>query len=86
MEEQLRVILEEEFPGSEVDVDPRPGGKVGGFLIWKDFEQMEQIDRQHKIWEVLKKRLSPEQLLSITAIFALTPVEQEEMTEDQEVA
>jgi hypothetical protein len=86
LQERVEIVLEREFPKSEIDLEPREGGKVGGFLVWRGFESVEQIDRQHKLWEVLRKHISEEDRLAITAIFAITPLEQEVMREEQEIA
>ena len=86
MQGRVETVLEREFPKCEIELEPREGGKIGGVLVWQGFEAVEQIDRQHALWEVLRKHLSEEDRLAITAIFAITPLELEVMREEQEIA
>lgn len=80
--EKLRGLLEAEFPGAEVELEPAsPADKLGGFLVWKDFEGMEQIDRQQRLAEVIRSNLSREDQLRITAILTVTPDERSIPTE-----
>ena len=56
-------------------VAERSPGKVSGFVVWKDFEGMDQVDRQGRVWDVLRAELSPDEQLRITAILTMTPAE-----------
>ncbi len=74
--DRLRNLLEAEFPGAEVELEAAsPTDKLGGFLIWKGFEGMEQIDRQEKLANVIRSRLPHEDQLRISAILTITPDE-----------
>jgi len=61
-------------------LEPRPPRKVGGFLIWDGFSGLEQIERQNRLWGVLRERLSRDDQLRITAILTATPAEWDAMT------
>jgi hypothetical protein len=84
LEQKLKSLFDESFPGSETDLDSRPGERIGGFLIWTGFEGIDQIDRQTQVREILRSHLSPSELERITAIFSLTPTENEVMLEESE--
>ena len=79
--EKLRGVLHTEFANSRDELEPRPPRKVGGFLIWEGFSGLEQIERQRKVWEVLRERLNQEDQRRITAILTATPAEWAAMTE-----
>lgn len=82
LNEKLTAVLQAEFDGAEVQWDPAsPAGKVVGFLVWSGFQGIEHIKRQNRLWKVLRKNLSPQEQLKISAILAFTP---EEWTVSQE--
>ena len=73
-------------PGSGIsdpqfDLEAMPTGKIAGFVVSKTFEGMPQIERQQKIWSVLDKTFSPEQLLKIVTLITVTP---DEAKDDEE--
>ncbi len=72
---KLKRLLESAFVGAEVKLEPAGAGKVGGFLIWKDFVGKDQIDRQRSLRAVVQNGLSAEELLRLSAILTVTPDE-----------
>jgi acid stress-induced BolA-like protein IbaG/YrbA len=78
--ERLRNLLQTEFAGSQDELESRPARKVGGFLIWDGFSGHEQIQRQQRVWNVLRQRLNPDDQQRITAILTVTPTEWSAMT------
>ncbi len=78
---KLRRVLQAEFANSRDELEPRPPHKVGGFLIWDGFSGLEQIERQNRVWNVLKQRLNQEDQRRITAVLTFTPAEWAAMTE-----
>ena len=79
IQEKVRKIIEESFPGCQLEIDlDSSSQRVTGFLIWSGFEDIDQMDRQNKLWDVLKKRLGDE-ATRILAIFTHTPNEYEAM-------
>lgn len=73
---KVRGILAEEFAGADIQLEPVQGnGRVWGFVIWKDWEGMEPIDRVGRIRQVLHSRLSGEEEQQISAILPMTPDE-----------
>lgn len=78
----LRSVLYEAFPGSELDLEPRSEDRMGGFLVWDGFEELDLPDRQAAIWSQIREHLSPEDQRRINYIFALTPHELAVMQED----
>ncbi|MBM3957740.1 MAG: hypothetical protein FJ313_06770 [Gemmatimonadetes bacterium] len=79
---KLRKMLVDGFPGAEVRDLGRPpeGSRIGGVLLWKRFEGLDQIDRQQAVWRLLRARLTPEEQQEIGLIMTLTPHEFEMIT------
>ena len=74
--QKLAAILSANFPNAAVKVEQTGGTKkLGGMVTWSGFSGVEQVDRQRRKWAILKKALSPEEQLKITAILAMAPVE-----------
>ncbi|MGA2439658.1 MAG: hypothetical protein ABSH08_01750 [Tepidisphaeraceae bacterium] len=73
--QKLTNLLVREFPRCEVELENVGGNRVGGFLIWKGFSRLDQIDRQRKLSSVLKKKLPQAEQLRISAILTMTPEE-----------
>jgi len=73
---KLRELLAGEFGDAEIRLEQAaPAQKVAGFLVWSGFVGMEQLKRQDRLWGVLKKGLSKNEQLQITAILTVTPEE-----------
>jgi len=76
LNEKLTTILKAEFDGAAVQLEPAsPAGKVVGFLVWSGFQGVEHIKRQNRLWRALRKNLTPQEQLKISAILAFTPEE-----------
>jgi hypothetical protein len=79
MEEILKHVddvLRGEFPGASTELEYLlPDEKVTGFLLWPGFDGQEPIDRQHRVSDVLRARLSDEERAHVSVLFALTPNE-----------
>ena len=75
----LRRLLLERFEGARVDDLGRstPESHIGGTLVWDQFAGQSQLDRQRKLWSVLRDALSGDQLAEIGLIVTLTPYEAE---------
>ena len=74
--QKLTAILAEYFPDASIKVEQTgSNGKFAGMVTWSGFEGLDQVERQRQLWKVLKKTLSPEQQLKITAILTMAPVE-----------
>jgi hypothetical protein len=73
--ERLRSLLQAEFINSRNELETVRPSKVGGFLIWDGFDGLDPLERQNRMWKVLREGLEREDQLKITAIFALTPAE-----------
>ncbi len=82
LDEKVRRLFTEEYPGCEVELEPRPENGVGGSLVWKGFENVEQIDRQVAVRDLLRKYLATDEELRVTFIFAFTPEEMLAIKED----
>ena len=75
--EKIKLVLQENLPGVAVDELEKSGrsGKIGGVLVWDAFRDLEQVERQEKVWSVLRASLSKDEQLSISLLITLTPDE-----------
>ena len=74
--ERLQHVLTEHFPGSIAELEQaNPSEKIGGYLIWDGFEDLEQLDRQRRLGQVVRSGLPREDQLRVTTIFTFTPTE-----------
>ncbi len=63
------------FPcGTSLNIRDDDG--IIGVLVSAEFEGLEAIDRQNRIWDVLERSLTPEEQRQIQIIVAATPTEQ----------
>jgi acid stress-induced BolA-like protein IbaG/YrbA len=74
--ETLTQTLRSAFPGSTAELEPVEGtNRIGGFLIWPGFDEMDQLDRQRTLSAALRARLNPDEILGVSTILTLTPDE-----------
>ncbi len=80
--DRLENVLKRVFRGATTELEVvRPGGKIGGFLIWSGFEGVEQIDRQRELARVIHEKLRVDDLSRVTTILTMTPEETAAMKE-----
>ena len=74
--QKLTAVLSKNFPDASIKVEQAGSNKkLGGMVVWNGFDGIDQVDRQRELWSVLKKTLSPEEQLKISAILTMAPVE-----------
>ena len=74
--EQVDVLLRRKFPNATTELEFSPdSSKVTGLLIWDGFEGEEQLERQKRLWKVIRAHLTPGQRQHVSAIFTVTPTE-----------
>ncbi len=59
------------------DIEESPSHKVAGFIISNSFMNMDQIDRQNKVWDHLERNLPSDDLSNIVSLLTVTPDEAE---------
>jgi len=59
------------------DIEESASNKVAGFIISNSFMNMDQIDRQNKVWDYLERNLPPDDLRNIVSLLTVTPDEAE---------
>ena len=73
---KLRRVLAQSFPKARLQIDhSRSVDKYSGMILWDGFEGQDQVDRQSRLWEAIRARLSAEEQQRISAILTLTPTE-----------
>lgn len=74
--DKVASLLSREFPASSPQLEPvRDNGRLWGVLVWDQFEGIDQINRQERLWSVLREHLSPDELHGVSAILTMTPNE-----------
>lgn len=76
---RVKTVLYDEFPEAdalkfELEKD---GRRISGYVVSKDFDGMEDADRQDRVWDVLESNLSVEEQSRILSVLAYTPGERE---------
>ncbi len=80
--EKVNAALEAAFPGIEVAlVAKKSVTRIGGFVIWSGFSGVSQLERQSRLWKVLKAKLSQDEELKLGTILTITPQEVAAMDE-----
>jgi hypothetical protein len=73
--QKLTGLLRKQFKGSESELEIMASGRVGGFLIWKGFASLDQIDRHARLWKVLSENLTEKERSKVSPILTMTPEE-----------
>ena len=58
-----------------LEIEVKPSGRLGGFVISETFSGMPHIDRQNMLWDGLEKILDEEKQSKIIALLTMTPAE-----------
>ena len=76
---RIRVLLHDEFPDAErLQFDRNSDGRtISGCVVSSDFGELDNADRQDRLWDILEKNLSIDEQSRILSIMAYTPEEQE---------
>lgn len=62
-----------------MDIEPAMGSeRLSGHVVWSGFEGQEPVDRQQRLWGLLRERLGPDSQ-KIAILLAYTPHEYEVM-------
>ena len=71
---KVEQLLKKAFP-SLASLDIQDDDGIIGVMVSMDFQDLDAIDRQNKIWDVLERTLTPEEQRQIQIIVAETPAE-----------
>ncbi len=58
-----------------VDIEETSTNRVAGFIISNTFLDMDQLDRQNKVWNYIERVLQQEEALRIVSLVTVTPDE-----------
>lgn len=78
MGQQVTHILEQTFPGMNVELNEVSGGRLHGTVIWDGFDDKDMVDRQQLIRKALKEALGV-QFQEVGVLLAYTPHEMSAM-------
>jgi stress-induced morphogen len=76
LKERLEQVLKSAFAEPQVEADLRPHGKVDALVVSSSFAAVRDVDRQTMIWQVLRRELTPEELLRVSFVLAVSPDEE----------
>ena len=63
------------YDPDDVKLEDAGEGKVAGYVVSTKFKGKTQAQRQELIWDGLRRKLSPKDLVKIVAILTMTPRE-----------
>ena len=73
---KLDAVLRSHFQGATPELEPLPPlPKVTGLLSWDGFEGKDQVDRQHDVWNVIRRTIPADEQRRISVILTVTPEE-----------
>jgi len=75
LKEKVKISLLEFFTERELQFEENPDGRVSGFIISKKFVEMDELARQKKIWELLRKKLKEAERTKVIGFITFTPRE-----------
>lgn len=79
---RVEQVLRKKFGGGETILERFPGTmKIGGYLIWNGFADLDQLDRQRLLTQALRESLGDDYRSRITTILTVTPAENMVMRE-----
>ena len=61
-----------------MEIEVKPSGRLGGFVVSDTFSGISQIDRQNMLWDGLEKIPDEEKQLKIIALLTMMSAEVEE--------
>ena len=83
LRDEVKQLLEENYPGSHVAVDHFFGAKrLNGHIVWSGFTGLDSVDRHQKLNQLLRQELGKKKSDEISIILAYTPREWEIAGED----
>lgn len=75
VERLTEVLLALGFAAGDIRLENAGGGKVAGVIVSERFRDHSQEDRQNQLWDELRMRMPPEELIQIVALMTMTPEE-----------
>lgn len=79
---QVHDALDRRFSGAKIHVSRfSEGDRLNGYIIWSGFDEVEQLDRQRRVYAALREELQAD-AAKISIILAYSPDEWEAMHEE----
>jgi len=73
--ERVQKVLRMEFSPQEIILQPAGGGMVGGWIISESFEELNEVERQQKVWKLFETFLNENERDHIVGFLTFTPLE-----------
>ena len=81
IEQKVKNILLESFDEDELQLEMNENGLLAGFIISSQFDDLDDLTRQKKIWNLLRKKITKSERGEILGFIAFTPAEYEAYSE-----
>lgn len=79
LKKELEMILNQiGLENPDIELEEKPSGRIGGFVISETFMNQSHIDRQNMLWDRLDNILDEEKRTKIIGILTMTPLEADE--------
>jgi hypothetical protein len=72
---RVQRVLQREFLPKEIFVKSAGRGKINGWIISKSFEDLNEKERQQKVWKLFNAHLNEKDRSCILGFFTFTPLE-----------
>jgi len=84
VKERVQKVLRREFSSNEIILQSAGGGMVGGWIISNSFEELNEAERQQKVWKLFNACLNEKDRHRIVGFLTFTPLEKR-MAFDEDV-
>lgn len=74
LEQKVKNILLNLFSESELKLETEPDGRVSGFIISDKFIDVDELERQHMIWKLLRPNITKSERSQIIGFLTFTPL------------
>ncbi len=75
VKDRVQKVLQKQFSPKEIILQSAGGGMVGGWIISKSFEELDEVERQQKVWKLFDAYLTEKDRGRIVGFLTFTPLE-----------
>jgi hypothetical protein len=75
VKDRVQKVLRRQFSPKEIILQSAGGGMVGGWIISKSFEELDEAERQQKVWKLFDAYLTEKDRGRIVGFLTFTPLE-----------
>ena len=86
VKERVQKVLRMEFSPNEIILQSAGAGMVGGWIISNSFEELNEAERQQKVWKLFDIFLNEKDRNRIVGFLTFTPLEKRMAFDESETA